>query len=104
MIWQISPALLCIAAQVFCPTSASGRRVASSALTRTVTFAGSVSIAHPFERRIRNHLTFRLNPSRAFDRWVIWEGDPAEASANYGAVVRPPFRGPEDLYIHGRHF
>lgn len=69
---------------------------------QTVTIHGEGRRGEVFEHSIRPNLVFRLIPLEF--GWLISVGDTVEPGNNFCAVVTPPYRGINPIYLEGWHF
>ncbi len=67
-----------------------------------VKFAGEVKGGEIFEKELRDGLVFRLMPIEL--GWTIFIGTKEDLENNFAAVVTPPYRGINAIYIHGWNF
>lgn len=75
---------------------------ANEARPKTAKVSGEVLKGRSFEKQIEANLFFRLIPQEL--GWTIFIGNKAGADNNFCAVVTPPYRGVNHLYIEGWHF
>jgi hypothetical protein len=68
----------------------------------SVTFSGEVRRGQKFDRQIGEHLFFRLIPHEL--GWMISVANHINSDRNFCAVVTPPYRGINPIYIEGWHF
>lgn len=67
-----------------------------------VKFSGEVKAGEKFEKELSNGLVFRLTPIEL--GWTINVGTKDDTESNFSAVVTPPYRGVNAIYIQGWHF
>jgi hypothetical protein len=69
---------------------------------QTITIHGEVRRGETFEHTIRPNLIFLMSPTDF--GWVISVGDTVSPGNNFCAVVTPPYRGINAIYLEGWHF
>jgi hypothetical protein len=70
--------------------------------SRVVRLSGEVLRGQTWEKEVRQGLFFRLVPAEL--GWTISLGSGNGSDHNFAAVVTPPYRGINHLYIEGWHF
>ncbi|MCI0706667.1 MAG: hypothetical protein L0Y80_04170 [Ignavibacteriae bacterium] len=70
--------------------------------TQTIKFHGEARRGEVFEHTIRSNLVFRLIPLEF--GWLISMGDTVASGDNFCAIVTPPYRGINHIYVEGWHF
>ncbi len=80
--------------------------------SKVIKFSGEVANDQKFEKEIGNNLFFRLEPGGS--SWTISIGSKTSKTSvkdvgyenynNFAAVVTPPYRGINNIYIEGWHF
>lgn len=71
-------------------------------ITGASKFNGEVKAGEIFEKELAGGLIFRLMPIEL--GWTISVGTKDDRDSNFSAVVTPPYRGVNAIYIQGWHF